>query len=253
MKNFIQKTAHEAGKEILKQFRKKQNYNFKRPSEVVTQADLKSDKIITSAIQKKFPSHQIISEESKPKKTKSDYQWIIDPIDGTTNFILGLPLFCVMIALSYKGTITHGLEYFPTSKKTYYAELGKGATLNNKKIKVSDKTDLKQCFLTLNHAKDAQGRNKQFAIHKKSKELKYIVKDLGCAGVVFAMLASGKIDGNMSWWNLPWDLAAGSLLVKEAGGKITDYENKPWTLESKNILATNGKIHNKLLKLIKNA
>jgi len=252
MKNFIQKMARDAGKEILKYYQKKQAYSLKKANEVVTIADLKSEKIITSAIRKKFPSHQILSEESGLKKSKSDFQWIIDPIDGTANFIIGVPLFCVCIALSHKGQITHGLEYFPALGEMYYAEVGRGTTLNNKKVKVSTKANLNGSFIMISTGRKQKDLSYFMNIHKYLKQHHLTVRGFSCAGVEFSLVASGRADAFVSYPQKLWDVAAGSLLIREAGGKITDFEGNEWNPKSNSLLVTNGKIHNDLLKMIKN-
>lgn len=253
MKKFIETLARKAGDELLKNFHQKRKFTLKSKHEIVTQADILAEKIILSKIRKKYPGHQILSEEAGLKKTKSDYLWIVDPLDGTTNFSFGNPLFSTCIALAYQSKVILGVIYVPYMKEMYSAELGRGATLNNKRIKVSTENDIKQSFITFCHGSKQKYVKEILKIYSHLKLNYFDTRQLGSAGVELGFLAAGRTDIYLSPGSKSWDVAAGTLIVREAGGKVTDFDGKHWTIASEDILATNSKLHSKILKVLKNA
>jgi len=252
MKKFIEQLAKQAGQALLKEFDKKRAFKFKGKHDIVTRADLLAEKIILTKIRKKYPTHQILSEEAGLKKTKSDYLWIVDPLDGTTNFAFGNPLFSTCIALAKNKKVIAGAIYIPYMKEMYSAEINKGAFLNNKKIKVSKNNDLNQAFITYCHGGEEKHMKRLLKYYNYLKLNYFDARQLGSAGVELAFVASGKTDLYFAPGEKAWDAAAGSLIVKEAGGKVTDFEGMKWTIASQDILATNSKIHSKILKVLKN-
>jgi len=219
---------------------------------LVTEYDLKAEKEIIDFIKAKFPDHSFLSEECGAIESKdSAVRWIIDPLDGTVNFAHSIPIFSVSIAAEVDGEIEAGVIYSPMLNELFYSAKGKGAFLNSNKIKVSDVDDLNTSMLVtgfpynvaenpgncLDSFKDIVGRG-------------IPVRRLGSAALDLAYLAAGRFDG---YWEIklqPWDVAAGYLLVNEAGGKITKYDESEYKIDDKPILATNGKIHRQLSDIL---
>ncbi|GAQ94037.1 myo-inositol-1(or 4)-monophosphatase [Thermodesulfovibrio aggregans] len=226
-------------------------------SDYVTEIDIYSEKTIVNHIKKHFPAHQIMAEESSNDYKKAEYLWIIDPLDGTTNFIHGFPFVAISIALMYKGEIVLGVIHDPTRNETFYAELGSGAFLNGERIKVST-TNLPELSLI---ATGFPFRNKQYIPNyiKIFRELLYSVSDLrraGAAAIDLAYVACGRVDGFFEFALSPWDIAAGVSLIKEAGGVVSDFEGDDGYLKTGHIIAGNPVIHsflvNKINEVLKN-
>ena len=252
-KNLAIRSSKEAGKLLLNYFRKLKpgQVNKKSHHEFVTVADIKAEKIILKKIKKYFPGHRILSEEKGRSGQKSDYLWVIDPLDGTSNFTMGNPLFAISIALYYRDKPVLGLINAPFLDEVYFAEKGKGSFMNNKRIKVSNQAKLYDSLLTFcyGHSDKAFSQSIKVLVKLHKKVAKY--RQLGSAAVEHAYVACGRTDAIMINETNPWDVGAGALLVREAGGRVTDYQGKEWTLKTKDILSTNGKIHHKILKYIK--
>ena len=224
---------------------------YKKNEEIVTWCDKKIEKIILKELKKHFPKYNTLSEEAGQKNKKSDYTWIIDPLDGTSNFTIHNPLFSVSLALIYKKEIILGVTYLPMLNELYYANKGQGAFKNNKKIKVSNINNLKRSFLTYCHGLKLSDIKKSYKIyeylHIKARDCRHF----GSTTIELAMVAGGKIEGLIVPKANIWDIAAGIILIKEAGGNISTWQNKKWHLKSKTLIASNTKIHNKLIKVIK--
>lgn len=218
---------------------------------LVTEADHASDKAIREVIKKAFPEHGIVSEESDEKISESEYRWIIDPIDGTVNFANGIPICCVSIGLEYKGTMLMGAVYNPNMNEFYFAEKNKGATLNDEKISVSSKTEVAtSCLVTgfpytyLDHA------NGPLQVFSKLIKKGIPVRRLGSAAIDLCWVAAGRFDGFYEHELHAWDSAAGFLIVEEAGGKVTNLKGETYSPFQPGIIATNGKIHDELQKIV---
>lgn len=218
--------------------------------ELVSPADIASNVIIKKYIHQNFPQHGIFSEETGKEHLNREYFWVIDPIDGTTNFALGNPFFNISLALVHRSEIVLGVVYAPMLKQLFVAEKGKGAYLNDKKIHVSDKNTIADSIVNFGYSY----RNN---INKKFSHI-YInlmmglehTRNLGAAALEFAWVAMGRLEGYVLFDVKLWDMAAGVLLVQEAGGQVTDFQNQPFTIKSKTILATNGKVHRRTLHII---
>jgi len=238
------------------QFALKKYYTFNRSDaklkahkELLTEVDLRSEKIIISEIKKNFSDHHILSEESGDNKSKSDYSWIIDPIDGTTNFTMHNPLWAISVALAYKNEIILGFVYAPFLNEMYIAEKGRGAFLNNKKINVSKVKSGKilNTFCSGREPKNIEKAVKFFCYQKSHGGTSYL---LGSAALDLAYVACGRMESAFIPGAHAWDVAAGILLVREAGGKVTDFNGQQWSFKSEDMLATNGKVHSVLQKII---
>lgn len=255
MKNFIIKTAEKAGKYLLKNFKKDDFIQKWRGygKAITTKYDLESDRIIRKEIQKNFPRHSIMSEESERISNNSEWLWIIDPLDGTSNYASGNQFFSVCVALMNEktGEFLYGVVCAPAIGEIYYAEKGKGAWLNKKRVQVSKIKKIKDSYMLV--CGGGGGKNYE-RTGKISSELFNKVKDLrklGSAGLETAWVASGRSDSFVVTQTRPWDVAAGALLVLEAGGQITDFEGKPWRAATGDFIFSNGKIHKELLTDIK--
>ena len=219
---------------------------------LVTEIDRRSEEIIIDRIRRKYPHHDILAEESGGKERRSEYCWIIDPLDGTTNFTHGLPVFCVSIGLEHNGEIVAGVVYDPNHDELFTAEKGKGASLNRKRIRVSTAARLIDSLLVTGFPYSLRADPDEIIRHFNNFLLEaQALRRLGSAALDLAYVAAGRFDG---FWesNLnPWDMAAGGLLVQEAGGKFTDFEGNPSTVYKKQLLTSNGLIHGQMIEVLK--
>lgn len=218
---------------------------------LVTEVDKKSEKTITDFIRKKYPSHSILAEESGERKSSSEYLWVIDPLDGTTNFAHGLPIFSVSIGLQYKGETVAGVVYDVMRDVIFSAEKGSGAFENGKKIFVNSNESIEESLLVTGFPYNvAENPEKVFERFIEMLKVARAVRRLGSAAIDFCYVANGVFDG---FWEVhlnPWDICAGKLIVEEAGGKVTDFNGNQISIFNKTILSTNGKIHNKMIELL---
>ncbi|MEK6715782.1 MAG: inositol monophosphatase family protein [Candidatus Omnitrophota bacterium] len=257
-KNFLDiaiLAAKEAGKIHKRYFNTGFKIKTKSTSfDLVTIADIEAEKKIVSLIKKYFPEHNFLAEEQKYEKTTSDYTWVIDPLDGTNNFASGLPIFCASVAIARKDEIIAGAIYDVTRDELFYAQKGCGAYLNGKKIRVSTVSSLKKALFITGFYYD---RGKEMDENLKKIRQFLIrrvigIRRLGSAALDLCYVAAGRASGYWEYTLSPWDFAAGMLIVKEAGGKITDRRGKEISLKQKSfVAASNGKIHNKMLEILK--
>ncbi len=253
MKRTAIKAAKEAGKIILQYYSKNVNAVCKTNTcDLVTKADIASENKIISIIKNKFPDHSILTEESGEEIHKSDYCWVIDPLDGTNNFYHKFPMFCVSIALYKNGKPLIGVVFDPIKKEFFYAEKHKGAYLNNNKINVSSVNRLSKSLLVLGfyYERGLLMRKSLDQMKKFFYENVHGIRRTGSAALDLCYTACGRFDG---YWELklnPWDYAAGSLILTEAGGRITDVQGKKYNLNIGNVAASNGKIHKYMMKVL---
>jgi myo-inositol-1(or 4)-monophosphatase len=220
---------------------------------LVTEADHASEKAIFEIIKKEFPDHYILSEEAGEIIQDSNYKWIIDPIDGTVNFAHGIPLCCVSIAVEHNGEIILGVVYNPILNEFFFAEKGMGSTLNDKKIKVSEKENVvTACLVTGFPYTYLDMPNGPLQIFEKLIRKGIAVRRLGSAATDLCWVAAGRFDGFYEHKLQAWDSAAGYLIVEEAGGKVTDFKGNKFSPYQPHVLATNVKIHNEMLAVINN-
>jgi myo-inositol-1(or 4)-monophosphatase len=248
--------ATEAGAAELKRFYNGEFLisNKEGINNLVTEADHAAEKAIIDVIKANFPGHFILSEEAGELSANSEYKWIIDPIDGTVNFANGIPICCVSIAVEHNGQIILGAIYNPLMNEFYIAEKGKGATLNGKKIAVGNKTEvIKSCLVTGFPYSYLDAPNGPIQVFEKLIKKGVPVRRLGSAAIDLCWVAAGRFDGFYEHKLQAWDSAAGFLMVVEAGGKVTDFEGKPYSVYQPHLLATNGHIHNELLAIVNGA
>ena len=252
IKNTLLKATEVGAKELVRFF----NGDFKITNKEginnpVTEADHASEKAIIEVIKSNFPDHFILSEEAGEIKMDSNYKWIIDPIDGTINFANGIPICCVSIGLEFEGEIIMGAVFNPLMNEFYFAEKGKGATLNDKKIIVSNKTRvLDSCLVTGFPYTYLDTPNGPLQIFEKLIRKGVPVRRLGSAAIDLCWVACGRFDGFYEHKLQAWDSAAGFLMVAEAGGKVTDFSGEKYSVYQPGILATNGKIHDEMLGIL---
>ncbi|MEP7164326.1 MAG: inositol monophosphatase family protein [Ferruginibacter sp.] len=246
-------TAIEAGAAQLQHFF---NGEFKISNKeginnLVTEADHAAEKAIIDVIQKAYPDHFILSEETGEIITNSEYKWIIDPIDGTVNFAHGIPLCCVSIGLEKEGEMILGAVYNPLMNEFFFAQKGFGASLNDKKITVSNKSEVISSNLVTGFPYTYLDMpNGPIQVFEKLIRKGVPVRRLGSAAIDLCWVAAGRFDGFYEHNLQAWDSAAGFLIVEEAGGKVTDFAGNYYSPYQPHLLATNGKIHNELLGVV---
>ena len=252
MKNTLFKAAIESGKILIENFGGSYGIESKDVvSNLVTEIDKRSEKKIIEVIKADFPSHNILSEEIGAIETESDVKWIIDPIDGTINYAHSIPLCCVSIGVEKKGDIVLGIVYNPFSGETFFAEKGNGATLNEKKIFVSSENDVEKSLLVTGFPyTSSKNPTKQLEVFTKIVSSDIPIRRLGSAALDICWTACGRFDGFWEYNLNPWDVAGGSLILTEAGGKLSDFSGKEYNIYEKEILATNGLIHDRVLEII---
>jgi myo-inositol-1(or 4)-monophosphatase len=245
--------AREAGRFLKYSVGKVRTVEVKQgePRNLVSEIDRGSEERIISIIRRHYPAHAILAEEGGGSGTKSDTTWIIDPLDGTTNFLHGVPIFAVTIGIERHGEIVAGVTYNPNTDELYTAEKGSGAYVNGKRLRVSESSELVNSLLVTGFPYD-------LATHPGKTVEHFIrllmeaqgVRRLGSAALDLAYVAGGKLDGFWEGSLNPWDMAAGALLVEEAGGRVSGYDGTKLDLYNKTIVASNGKIHDAMIALL---
>lgn len=246
--------AKEAGKFLKYSVGRVKNVEMKQGEErnLVSEIDKSSEQRIIKIIRRHYPHHAILAEESGASTTASDYKWVIDPLDGTTNFLHGVPIFCVTIAIEYKGEIVAGVVYDPNLDELFTAEKGSGAYVNGKRLSVSSTSKLINSLLVTGFPYDiaqnpenAIGHFVNFLVEARG------IRRLGSAALDLSYVAAGRFDG---FWEVnlhPWDMAAGVLFVREAGGRVTDFAGGESTIYKKQVLASNGLIHEAMVQVLR--
>jgi len=253
MLNFAIETARDAGRVLLEKFGGKLQISKKGDINLVTEADLASEQLIIERIRSHFPKHAILAEEAGIAVAvdgATEFRWIIDPLDGTTNFAHGYPCWAVTIAAEHNGELVIGVTYDPTRNELFAAERGKGATLNNKPIRVSETETLIDSLIVTGFPYDFKKRE-NFARHLTTFLLQSRgVRRDGSAAIDMAYVACGRFDGFWEEGLNPWDMAAGVLLIEEAGGQISGYGGSKFDIYNPPVLATNGLIHDQMASIL---
>jgi len=247
-----ERAAKKAGLMLIQNIRSTREVSFKGEVNLVTNFDRQSQEIIHDSLLSVFPDHDIIAEEGLKKEKGSDFKWIVDPIDGTTNYVHGFPVFCISIAVEKEGEILVGLVLDPARDELFTAKRGEGACLNSKKIQVSSIDELDRSLLTTGFPYDIRESELNNLDHFSNFAVRcQAIRRCGSAALDLCSVACGRADG---FWELklsPWDTAAGALIVIEAGGCVTDFHNKRFDPGKKQVLASNGKIHKQMLEVLK--
>lgn len=253
--NSFRKTAVEAARKggavLMKHFGTGVKVRHKGAIDLVTEADLRSEKCITDILRDRFPDHQILSEETTYPSAPSPYKWIIDPLDGTTNYAHNYPCFAVSIGLELNGVMALGVVFNPVLDELFVAERGHGATLNGKRIRVSKTLRLDTSLLATGFPYDIRTHPDNNLNHFGHFALRSLaIRRPGSAAIDLCYVAVGRFDG---FWELrlsPWDMAAGTLIVQEAGGKLTDFQGRPLDIYGGQVVASNRKIHTAMLDVL---
>ncbi len=247
------KAAFEAGKVLESYYSKSIHIEQKSDSSLVTEADLAADLVIKNIIQKKFPDHSILSEETGIDLNESSpYLWIIDPLDGTSNYTIKNPFFGVSIALLHRTIPLVGVINFPLQKELFIATKDYGSFLGETRLRVNSESRLKSAFITYCNGRDLDSRERMSKIFVKLKSENNHVRQIGAAALELAYVASGRTGLFIMPGVSSWDVIAGVLLITEAKGVATDFTGKPFTLESTNLLAGSHNIHKEALDILQN-
>ena len=226
--------------------------DFKGESNLVTEVDRRCEELIVSAIRERYPDTDILAEENEYPTLASSHKWIIDPLDGTTNYAHGFPWFAVSIALEIEGEVQIGVVFHPMMDELFTAARGKGAYLNGVRIHVSRRSPLKECLLATGFPYDRTWDNENnFANFEKMQMAARAVRRAGSAALDLAYVAAGRLDGYWECKLKPWDVAAGTLLVEEAGGRVTNHRGELYSIYDHRILASNGLIHAEMRDVLK--
>ncbi len=249
---FAKKLACDAAQIQMKHFGASHKVEFKGVADIVTEVDKKCERLIVSRIKKHFPDHDIVAEEGGGHLTGSPYRWIIDPLDGTVNYTHGYPLFAVSIALEYKGEVIVGVVCEPNRKELFWAQKGKGSRCNGKKIGVSKTTKLSNALLDTGFAYNVhEGEKENNLVHFADFLLKSrAIRRDGAASVDLCYVACGRYDGFWELYLAPWDIAAGQLIISEAGGKVSTFNGSKLDIYGKEILVSNGRIHGEMIGVL---
>ena len=249
------KACRKASKTLIRDFGEIENLqvSLKGPGDFVTNCDKKVEKILIDELLKARPSYSILSEEIGEINNDDSFKWIIDPIDGTYNFLHGIPHFAISIGLEHNKEIICGIIYDPIKDEMFTAEKGNGSYLNNQRMRVSSRSKLEDCMIFTGGPK-RDAKNRELALkeyYKFSIKVLTPIRKLGSASLDMAYVAAGRCDGfwqrNLNYW----DIAAGIILVKEAGGFVTDFNGENEYIQNKTILATNAKINKEMIEVLK--
>jgi myo-inositol-1(or 4)-monophosphatase len=224
---------------------------FKGETDLVTEVDRASEELIVAAVREEWPGHDILAEENVYAPRGSRFRWVIDPLDGTTNYAHGFPWFCVSIALEIDGTVHLGVICHPMMDELFTVVKGEGAYLNGRRIAVSRRAPLKGCLLATGFPYDRTRDNENnFAPFIDFQMTARAVRRAGAAALDLAYVAAGRLDGYWECKLKPWDVAAGQLLVAEAGGTVTNHAGAPYSIYDHRILASNGLIHDEMVAVL---
>jgi len=258
--------AREAGALLMHHFHQHLKIEYKGEADLVTAADRAAEVLIRERIRQQWPAHDILGEEQGLSDQGSEYRWYIDPLDGTTNFAHGYPVFCVSMALEHRALEHRALEhpasaqtgeriaaviYDPTRDELFSAERGNGAHLNGETIRVSKTAALKECLLATGFPSQKRHKNPNIFFYHQITLHSHGVRRAGSAALDLCNVASGRFDGFWEFNLNPWDTAAGVLILEEAGGKVSRFDGSPFELNSRETVASNGLIHDELLQEFK--
>ena len=244
--------AREAGALVLGYFHQKLKIEYKGDADLVTAADRASETLIRERVAKQFPAHDVMGEEQGLNDRGAGYRWYVDPLDGTTNFAHGYPVFCVSLALERRSAagaeLVAAVVYDPTRDELFSAEQGSGAQLNGQPIQVSKIAQMKESLLATGFPSHKRHKNPNIHFYHEITLRTHGVRRAGSAALDLCNVASGRFDGFWEFNLNPWDTAAGVLIVEEAGGKVTRFDGSPFLLDSRETLASNGLLHEALVR-----
>jgi myo-inositol-1(or 4)-monophosphatase len=243
--------AREAGALVLHYFHQKLKIEYKGDADLVTAADRASEALIRERIAKQFPAHDVLGEEQGLSDRGGEYRWYVDPLDGTTNFAHGYPVFCVSLALEHRSAQSTrriaGVVYDPTRDELFSAEQGRGAKLNGQPIEVSKISQLKECLVATGFPSHKRHKNPNIFFYHQITLRTHGVRRAGSAALDLCSVACGRFEGFWEFNLNPWDTAAGVLIIEEAGGKVSKFDGSAFELNSRETLGSNGLVHDALV------
>jgi myo-inositol-1(or 4)-monophosphatase len=249
--DYLINLARQAGKILKNGFGKEHQITYKGPIDLVTEIDRMAEALIVEQIRKEFPQHSIVAEESGFLDGQNEHRWFIDPVDGTSNYAKGFPMFCVSIGYAYQGKMRLAAVYDPLRDEIFYAERGQGAWLNNSRIQVTSTDQLIDSMLVTGFPYDMEQKDNNMNHFVRLAHKVQTIRRLGSAVLDQAYVAAGRLDG---YWEIgvsAWDIAAGTLLVEEAGGLVTSLKGDPDYFKPPfDIIAANPRLHQKLLAIL---
>jgi myo-inositol-1(or 4)-monophosphatase len=243
----MQDLAREAGALLMSYFGKV-TIEYKGDVDIVTAADRASEELIVGRIRRQWPSHDLVGEEGSRNETGSDFRWYVDPLDGTTNFAHGFPVFCVSLGLAHKGERIAGVVYDPTRDEMFSAEKGCGAHLNGHPIHVSKTARLTNALVATGFPSRNRHKNPNIHFYHQITLRSHGVRRAGSAALDLCSIAAARYDAYWEFNLNAWDTSAGILIVEEAGGRVTDYQGGPCKVEDRDVLATNGLLHDEMMR-----
>jgi myo-inositol-1(or 4)-monophosphatase len=252
MENFLDvaiEISHEAGALLNSLFEGPLEIGYKGPMDVVTEADRRSEALITQRLSHSFPEHAIVAEEGGGHQSRSEFCWYVDPLDGTTNFAHRFPVFCVSLGLARRNEVIAGVIYDPIHRELYAAELGGGAFLNGRRLSVSKIENLAEGLVATGFPPYASDHELNIQYYSRFTQACHGVRRAGSAALDLCSVAAGRLEG---FWELklnPWDKAAGVLMVTEAAGRVTDLSGGPFKLLANEVFASNGLVHEAMLEI----
>jgi myo-inositol-1(or 4)-monophosphatase len=241
--------AREAGALLAHFFERRIGFELKGDFDLVTEADRTSEHLVVERLRSHFPSHSILAEEGGLRESGSEYRWYVDPLDGTTNFAHGYPMFNVTLALEHEGELICGVIFDPLRQEMFSAERGAGAFLNGRRIRVSRTPRLEEALLATGFPSRKRHANINVHFFHQVAMVTHGVRRGGSAALDLAYSACGRLDGFWEFGLNPWDMAAGILIAREAGGRATDMKGGPASLTGPHVAVSNGAIHDELLTL----
>jgi len=244
--------AEAAGEVLLSCFGQRQDVGYKGETDLVTEADERAEQAIKEVLGEAFPDYGILTEESGKLAGEGETRWIVDPLDGTTNYAHELPIFTASVALEMAGGVIVGVVHDPMAKETYAAERGSGATLNGQPIEVSNTGEMIRALLASSFSSDREDVSAALDLFERFARCTQGVRQLGTTALDLCYVAAGRLDGCYERGFSAWDVAAGILILEEAGGKATDYEGGKFDLQSREIVASNGPLHPSLVSITSN-
>jgi len=240
--------ARQAGALLRSFYAKGVATEYKGDVDLVTEADRASEALITRRIRERWPEHNIMGEEGTRTEQGSEYRWYVDPLDGTTNFAHAYPVFCVSLGMEHKDARVAAVVFDPTRDEMFTAQKGGGAFLNGQPIRVSAVSDLGECLVATGFPSHKRHKNPNIFFYHQITLKTHGVRRAGSAALDLCNVASGRFDGFWEFNLNPWDTAAGVLILEEAGGRVTRFDGQPFRIDSRETLASNGRVHEALLK-----
>jgi myo-inositol-1(or 4)-monophosphatase len=242
--------ARRSGEVLRAAFGTEHSITYKGEVDLLTEIDEQAERLIREELLGTFPTYGMLAEEGGELTGEEDVRWIVDPLDGTTNYAHQLPIFCVSIALERSGEVVLGVVHDPMGEETFVAERGRGATLNGGPIKVSDTDELIRALVATGFPYDRAEMPEALELFGRFAATTQGMRRLGSAALDLCYVASGRIDGYYERGIWPWDLAAGSVIVEEAGGNLTNYRGDVLDLDGREIVASNGRLHPSIMRLM---